>query len=123
MSAVATSVVAVCPVDILTPDLGVAALVDGDQVALFLLSDGRVFAVQNCDPFSGAQVMSRGITGSRGDEPTIASPVYKQVFSLVTGECLNAQDSEPRPGLNPHLVTYPVTVDNGQVHLHLASRL
>ncbi len=122
MSGVTMGAVEVCPLDVLAPDLGVAALVDGEQVALFRLSDGRLFAVQNQDPFSGAYVMSRGITGSRGDEPTIASPVYKQVFSLVTGECLNAQDGEPRPGLSPHLVTYPVTVDNGQVHLHLASR-
>ena len=118
----AAGAVAVCPIDVLTPDLGAAALVEGEQVAVFLLSDGRLFAVQNLDPFSGAHVMSRGITGSLGEEPTIASPIYKQVFSLVTGECLNAQDSSPRPGFGPHLVTYPVTVDNGQVHLHLASR-
>lgn len=118
----APAVVAVCALDRLTPELGVAALVGETQVALFLLDDGSVFAVQNLDPFSGAFVMSRGITGSRGSEPTVASPIYKQVFSLVTGECLDAMDKEPVGGPSPHLATYPVTVDNGQVHLHLAGR-
>lgn len=122
MSAVTDHAIPVCPLDMLTPDLGVAALVNGEQVAIFLLGDGRLFAIQNLDPFSGAHVISRGITGSRADEPTIASPLYKHVFSLVTGQCLDPLDSEPRPGLSPHLATYPVTVDNGQVHLHLASR-
>lgn len=105
----------VCAYDDLTPDLGVAALVGEQQVALFRLDDGSVHAVQNLDPFSEANVMSRGITGSRGDEPTIASPIYKQVFSLLTGECLVTMDKKPRAGHAADLVVYPVTVDNGQV--------
>jgi nitrite reductase (NADH) small subunit len=108
----------VCAIDRLTPDLGVAALVDGVQVAIFLLDDGTVHAVQNLDPFSGAFVMSRGITGSRGEEPTVASPIYKQVFSLVTGRCLVTMDKEPVVG-EADLATYPVTVDNGRVLIHL----
>ncbi|MFP5360393.1 MAG: nitrite reductase (NAD(P)H) small subunit, partial [Actinomycetes bacterium] len=46
--------VVVCDYDALCPELGVAALVDGVQVALFRLADGSVHAVQNLDPFSGA---------------------------------------------------------------------
>ena len=117
---VATTSVDVCAVDRLTPELGGAVLVDGRQIALFRLADDRVFAIQNLCPFSGANVMSRGITGSRGEVPTIASPIYKQVFSLVTGECLATMDKETVDGLEPHLVTYPVSVDNGRVILHLA---
>ena len=79
----------ICSLDQLTPELGVAALVGGEQVAVFRLADDRVFAVSNLCPFSGAAVIARGITGSRGDVPTIASPVYKQVFSL---------DRRPLPG-------------------------
>ena len=45
----------------------------------------QVFAIGNQDPFSGANVMSRGIVGSRGDVPTVASPMFKQVFDLRTG--------------------------------------
>jgi len=110
----------VCSLDRLTPDLGVAALFGTTQVALFRLADGRVFAVQNLCPFSGAHVLSRGITGTRADEPTIASPIYKQVFSLITGECLVTMDKAPVDGLDTKLATYPVTVDNGQVHINLA---
>jgi nitrite reductase (NADH) small subunit len=110
----------VCHVTRLTPELGAAILAGDVQIAIFRLADDRVFAVQNLDPFSGASVMSRGITGSRGDEPTIASPIYKQVFSLETGECLVTMDRKPVTGTPPHLETYPVTVDNGRVIVHLA---
>lgn len=110
----------VCAYDDLVTDLGVAALVGGTQVAVFRLDDGSVRAVQNLDPFSGAHVMSRGITGSRGDEPTIASPVYKQVFSLVTGACLVTLDKKPQAGHAADLAVYPVSVDNGQVIIDLA---
>jgi nitrite reductase (NADH) small subunit len=80
----------VCRVDDLTPDRGVAALVDDQQVAVFRLSgDNDVVAIGNIDPFSGAGVLSRGIVGTRGDVVTVASPVYKQRFDLHTGRCLD----------------------------------
>ncbi|WP_084103235.1 nitrite reductase small subunit NirD [Demequina sp. NBRC 110056] len=112
--------VLVCAYDRLTPDLGVAALIGDTQVALFRLADGSVHAVQNLCPFSGASVLSRGITGTRGDVPTIASPIYKQVFSLIDGTCLVTMDKEPQAGIAPDLVVHPVTVDNGQVYIDLA---
>ena len=79
----------VCPLDRLLPERGVAALVDGVQVAVFLLHEGIVHAIGNIDPFSGAAVLSRGIVGDRGGVPTVASPVFKQVFDLRTGRCLD----------------------------------
>ena len=80
----------VCALDDVTPDRGVAALVDGEAVAVFRLSgDEEVVAVGNVDPFSGASVLSRGIVGSHGDVVTVASPVYKQRFDLRTGRCLD----------------------------------
>ena len=123
MTAVAdrTTRLEVCALADLTPELGVAALVDDRQVAVFLLADGRVFAVDNVCPFSGAAVMSRGITGSRGDLPTIASPVHKQVFSLQDGRCLDTLDKDPRPGRGPHLATYAVTLDDGRVTIDLST--
>ncbi|RJK96844.1 nitrite reductase small subunit NirD [Vallicoccus soli] len=81
--------VPVCPYDALVPDRGAAAIVDGDQVALFRTADGAVHAVGNRDPFSGANVLARGIVGGRGDVPTVASPMYKQAFDLRTGRCLD----------------------------------
>lgn len=79
----------VCRVDDLYPERGAVALVDGRQVALFRTHDDAVYAVGNYDPFSGAYVLSRGIVGSRGDTPTVASPMYKQAFDLRTGYCLD----------------------------------
>ncbi len=75
----------VCRVGDLVPARGVAALVDGEAVAVFLLADGRVFALSNRDPWSGASVLSRGIVGSLGDRPVVASPMYKQHVDLETG--------------------------------------
>ncbi|MBE1876965.1 nitrite reductase small subunit NirD [Myceligenerans pegani] len=112
---------AVCPVDDLMPERGVAALLDGVQVAVFLLAepyDGvRVRAVQNLDPFSGAYVLSRGIVGTRDGVPTVASPIYKQVFSLVTGECLVKADKEPKAGLAADLTVLPARVRDGVVEV------
>jgi nitrite reductase (NADH) small subunit len=74
--------VEVCPYDSIYPDTGVCALVDGRQVAVYRLSDGSLHALSNFDPFSSANVMSRGIIGDRGGEPKVASPIYKQTFNL-----------------------------------------
>jgi nitrite reductase (NADH) small subunit len=108
----APAAVAVCRYADLEPERGVAALVDGVQVAVFRLADGSVVAVGHHDPFSGANVIARGIVGTRGDTPTVASPMYKQVFDLRTGICLD----DPTVTLGSH----PVEVDaDGVVLLRL----
>lgn len=108
--------VEVCRLDDLAPERGAAALVGGEQVALVRLLDDRVCAVQQLDPFCGAYVISRGIVGSRSvdgeDVPTIASPMYKQVFDLTTGRCLDAVGKDP-----VDLRTWPVRVVDGSVLL------
>jgi NAD(P)H-dependent nitrite reductase small subunit len=78
----------VCPLDDIVPNAGVAALVDGEQVAIFRLEGDSVHAVGNLDPFSGANVLSRGIVGDLKGELVVASPVYKQHFELLTGRCV-----------------------------------
>ena len=98
--------VRVCRLDDLVLERGAAALVGGEQVALFRVSAREVLAVQQLDPMSGAHVMARGIVGSRGEVLTVASPMHKQVFDLRTGECLDAAGAEPRP-----LAVWAVTVD------------
>ena len=80
--------VPVCRVDQLRVDVGVAALVSGEQVALFRLDVEEIRAIGNLDPYSGANVLSRGIVGSRGEAVFVASPMYKQPFDLRTGQCL-----------------------------------
>ncbi|MDX6257190.1 MAG: nitrite reductase small subunit [Frankiales bacterium] len=79
----------VCPYADLLPERGVAALIDGVQVAVFRDFDGKLYAIGNQDPFTGAFVLSRGIVGSRGSAVTVASPLHKQVFDLNTGTCLD----------------------------------
>lgn len=113
---VATTWFPVCAVDDITRERGVAALVDGTQVALFRTFDDIVHAVQQLDPFSGANVMSRGIVGTRGQVPTVASPMYKQVFDLRTGECLDPVGKEPQT-----LRTYAVQVVGGVVSVSVAT--
>lgn len=81
---------AVCDRSLLTPGRGVAALLpDGRQVALFVDRSGRTYAIDNRDPFTGAYVLSRGLVGSEGGQPFVASPLLKQRFDLATGACLD----------------------------------
>ena len=79
---------AVCRLDDIVPNTGVCALVAGRQIAVFRLDDDSLYALDNFDPFSRANVLSRGIVGDLRGEPVVASPVYKQHFSLRTGKCL-----------------------------------
>jgi nitrite reductase (NADH) small subunit len=107
MTDVQERTVRICQIGRLTPDRGAVALVGGEQVAVFHLSapfDGTsLFAIGNRDPFSGANVLSRGVVGDAGGVPKVASPVYKQGFDLRTGACLD-DDTVRVP-------TYPVVVD------------
>jgi nitrite reductase (NADH) small subunit len=78
------------PISLLSPEQGVAVLLPGGvSAAVFLLHDGSVHAVSNIDPFYGAPVMCHGIVGDRDGEPTVTSPLGKQVFCLRTGSCLD----------------------------------
>jgi len=78
----------VCRLEDIVPNTGVCALVRGRQVAIFRLGDDSVYALDNRDPFSKANVLSRGIVGDLKGELVVASPVYKQHFSLVSGRCV-----------------------------------
>src|SRR5947209_15315779 len=95
----------VCRLEDLLLERGAAALVAGVQVAVFRLADGTVLATGNRDPWTGANVMSRGIVGTRGAAPTVTSPLHKQVFDLRDGSCLD--------GGGRALATYPVRVEDG----------
>lgn len=100
---------AVCRLADLSLERGVAALLDVGQIALFQTHDGQVYAIGNRDPFSGANVLARGIVGSRGPAATVMSPMYKQAFDLRTGECLD----DPAVSVS----TYPVRLRDGVVEV------
>jgi NAD(P)H-dependent nitrite reductase small subunit len=96
----------VCDLDDIIPDTGVCVDLDGNQIAVFRV-DEWVYALDNRDPASGINVLSRGIVGDIGGEMVVASPIHKQHFSLATGRCLEeAGFSVP---------TYPVRVAAGRV--------
>lgn len=100
----------VCELEELLPGTGVAALIDEKQVAVVRSSDGAaVYALSNYDPFSHANVISRGIVGDRGGVPKIASPMYKHNFDLRTGACLD--------NASVQLQTYPVRVVDGRIQV------
>ena len=98
---------AICRLSDITPDTGVCALVNGRQIAIFRLHDDALYALDNHDPFSCANVISRAIVGDLDGVPVVASPVYKHHFSLVSGRCLeNAEVA---------LTVYSVRLDGGTV--------
>jgi nitrite reductase (NADH) small subunit len=101
----------VCLVDDLEPAWGEAALIAGRQIALFRTGTDEVFAVAHEDPATGAHVMARGILGSRGNRPTIASPLHKEVYDLETGECFST------PGL--FLAAFSTRIVDGFVEVGL----
>ena len=75
----------------------------------------EVHAVSNLDPYSGANVIARGIVGTRGDAVTVASPMFKQVFDLRTGVCLETH-GKPSSALR----VWPTTIDGDRVLLQVA---
>jgi nitrite reductase (NADH) large subunit len=97
---------AICNTDDILADTGACADLDGRQIALFHV-DSVVYALDNYDPASGANVLSRGIVGDLAGEIVVASPIYKQHFSLATGCCIE----EPSYSVE----TYPVRVISGKV--------
>lgn len=100
--------VEVCGLDDITPNTGVGALIEQQQIALFRVGqEKRVYALSNQDPFSQAFVMSRGILGDLQGERVVASPLYKQHFSLATGRCLEDKDHK--------LLVFPSKIENGRV--------
>lgn len=80
----------VCQLDDLVENSGICALVNGEQVAIFYLPGHRqkLYALGNWDPIGKANVLYRGILADIEGELSVASPLYKQHFSLVNGRCL-----------------------------------
>ena len=98
----------ICDVSDLQPMLGVRALLNGEQVAIFKVN-ATVYAIGAIDPFTGAAVLSRGIVGDLQGKLVVASPIYKQHFDLKTGICLEDESVKVR--------TYKVREQGGKVEL------
>lgn len=123
-----TDMITICPVASLSVERGAAALLpDGTQIGVFLLDDGSVRAIQQHDPYSRTNILSRGLVGTHeipgeGEEParivpTIASPMYKQVWDLDTGAVIDAGGGEKKP-----LAVFDAAVRDGDVVVATAPR-
>jgi nitrite reductase (NADH) small subunit len=86
----------VARLDELRVDRGVAALVNGQAVAVFRLADGTVAAIDHVEPFTNVPVLARGLIGSVGDVTYVSSPLNKQRFDLATGRCLDDESASVR---------------------------
>lgn len=92
---------------------GVCVICQGRQIALFYLpgEDPVIYGIDNRDPIGKANVLSRGIVGDINGELVVASPLYKQHFSLRDGHCLEKDEVE--------VETYDVALVNGRVILRM----
>ncbi|QJQ96168.1 MULTISPECIES: nitrite reductase small subunit NirD [Halomonadaceae] len=109
----AVSLQTICTKADLVEFSGVAAWIETEQgpaqVAIFFLPDRdtELYAIDHRDPFSGANVIARGIVGDIKGEPVVASPVYKQHFRLEDGQCVEDESVKLR--------TWPVHFDGDKV--------
>ncbi|TLU64270.1 nitrite reductase small subunit NirD [Thalassotalea litorea] len=102
----------ICRQDQLIEDTGVAALLEnGKQVAIFQLAlkAQQIYAVSNFDPIGQANVLYRGIVGCVNSEPVVASPLFKQPFSLIDGRCVTDESIS--------ISVYPTRINDGKVQL------
>ena len=92
-------------VEDLTPGEGRAYVVDGKQIAVFLLADGSVRAMDAICPHRGGPLADGQIDGS-----VVVCPLHQYAFSLDNGTCSSGIDS---------VRTYPAAVIDGKVTVEL----
>lgn len=110
--------VPVCEMDDLLTNVGVCAKIADKQVAIFKVAEkGKtsLYAIDNHDPFSNANVLSRGIIGDLKGFDVVASPIYKQHFVLSTGQCLEQDDVA--------IPVYKVRENSGKVEVFLGDAI
>ncbi len=100
----------VCDLSDISPNTGVCALVNQQQVAIFRPQGAdQLFAIGNYDPAGKANVLSRGLVAHLGGRWSVASPLYKHHFCLEDGSC--AED----PALQ--VPVYAVRINEGKVEV------
>lgn len=79
-----------CSQSDLIANAGVAVRYAGQSYALFYLpqTPEKVFAIGHFDPFSQAEVLAWGLLCEGAGQWSVASPLYKQHFRLIDGQCL-----------------------------------
>lgn len=100
----------------LQEDSGACVLINDVQIAVFYLpkETPSLYALHNWDPLGKANVLYRGIVGDINGELVVASPLYKQHYSLGTGRCL--EDEATR------VPTYEISLEGDSVIVTLNPR-
>jgi len=100
----------------LQENCGACVLINDIQVAVFYLpkETPSLYALHNWDPLGKANVLYRGIVGDIDGDLVVASPLYKQHFSLNTGRCL--EDETVR------VPTYEINLEGDSVIVTLNPR-
>ncbi|TNV22221.1 nitrite reductase small subunit NirD [Buttiauxella sp. B2] len=96
---------AVCDINAIPAQAGIGARLGELQIALFRFGDA-IYALDNLEPGSDANVLSRGILGDASGEPIVISPLYKHRIRLRDGR---TQDGELA------VRAWPVKVEQGTV--------
>ncbi|EPK6500060.1 nitrite reductase large subunit NirB [Klebsiella sp. CN_Kp073] len=97
---------AICDLDAIPPQAGIGARLGERQIALFRFGE-QVYALDNQEPGSEANVLSRGILGDAGGEPIVISPLYKQRIRLRDGRLYDSGE--------PSVRAWPVKIEQGKV--------
>ena len=101
---------AACRVEDVVQNGGVCVKYGESQIALFYFTRrNEWYATQNECPHKKQMALSRGMIGTKNDEPKVACPFHKKTFSLATGECLSGDECA--------IKTYPVKVEHGIVFI------
>jgi ferredoxin-nitrite reductase len=98
--------VMVCRLSDLRTDSGYSASVQGKQLALFLHTDGRIFAVDAVCPHAGGPLEEGTFRNCE-----VTCPLHDYKFDLTTGRC----STDPGFSIN----TYPVFVEDNQVWVEI----
>ncbi|EML2246496.1 nitrite reductase large subunit NirB [Klebsiella aerogenes] len=97
---------AICDLEAIPPQAGIGARLGERQIALFRFGE-QVYALDNQEPGSEANVLSRGILGDAGGEPIVISPLYKQRIRLRDGRLYDSGE--------PSVRAWPVKIEQGKV--------
>ena len=102
----------ICNSDDLQADSGICALINNKQIAIFYMpKENAIYAIDNYDPFSHANVISRGLIGDINGVPMVCSPLLKQHYDLLTGQCLEDE--------NVKLEAYAIRIEKQRVEIRL----
>ncbi|EOV2736802.1 TPA: nitrite reductase small subunit NirD [Enterobacter cloacae] len=96
----------ICGLDEIPEQAGIGARLGRKPIALFRFGKS-VYALDDQEPGSEANVLSRGILGDAAGEPVVISPLYKQRIRLRDG--CQVDNGEPA------VRAWPVKIENGKV--------